>query len=122
MQVTLKQSEIELALKNYVAQQGISLYGKDVSIAFTAGRKESGISAEINIDDSDIPGFTDSDLVGVAMPPAFLLKPVELVSPEKEAVAEPEPETEAVVVVSASEPETVVEVAAEPAKPSSLFG
>ena len=61
MQVNLKQPEIEVALKNYIAQQGISLYGKAVSVTFTAGRKESGISAEITIDDLDIPGFGDEE-------------------------------------------------------------
>lgn len=59
MIINLKQLEIEQALRAYVAAQGISLVGKDLSIAFTAGRRESGISAEISIDDAEIPGYTN---------------------------------------------------------------
>lgn len=62
MQINLKQAEIEVALKNYVSHQGISLYARDVAITFTAGRKESGISAEITIEDSDIPGFGHGEI------------------------------------------------------------
>lgn len=51
MQVSLNQREIEVALKAFVVNQGINLTGKTVEIAFTAGRKESGISAELNIED-----------------------------------------------------------------------
>ncbi len=55
MQVILKQRDIEQALKQYIAGQGINIKGKTVNIAFTAGRKETGISAELDID--DIPGY-----------------------------------------------------------------
>ena len=55
MQVILKQRDIEQALKQYIASQGINLKGKTVNIAFTAGRKETGISAELDID--DISGY-----------------------------------------------------------------
>ena len=60
MQIQLKQTEIVIALKQYITQQGIDLTGKEVSITFTAGRKESGISADLAIDDIDIPGFSSS--------------------------------------------------------------
>ena len=60
MQVNLKQHEIEAALKNFISQQGISLVGKRVGISFTAGRKETGISADMTIEESDIPGFNDA--------------------------------------------------------------
>lgn len=59
MQINLKQAEIEQALKAYVVAQGISLQGKDIAISFTAGRRESGISAEVTIEDVIIPGFTN---------------------------------------------------------------
>lgn len=52
MQVILKQRDIEQALKQYIAGQGINIKGKTVNIAFTAGRKETGISAELDIDDT----------------------------------------------------------------------
>lgn len=55
MQVNLKQKEIEAALRDYVANQGLSLIGKTIDIQFTAGRKEAGISAEIDIQDAGGP-------------------------------------------------------------------
>jgi hypothetical protein len=61
MQIQLKQSEIVAAIKMFVSQQGINLQGKDVAITFTAGRKESGISADMVIDDIDLPDFGDDE-------------------------------------------------------------
>ena len=57
MQINLKQTEIITALKQYIAGQGISLQGKSVDMAFTAGRKEAGISVEISIEDISLPDF-----------------------------------------------------------------
>ena len=56
MQVQLNQSEIEVAVTNYIGNVGINTQGKDISISFTAGRKETGISAEITIgNSSEVP-------------------------------------------------------------------
>ena len=55
MQVTLKQSEIEIALKNYIQAMGINLAGKSIDVTFTAGRKEAGISAELDINETGQP-------------------------------------------------------------------
>lgn len=52
MQIILKQRDIEAAVKAYVVAQGISLANKRVEINFTAGRKETGISVEIDIEDA----------------------------------------------------------------------
>lgn len=73
MQVQLKQTEIITALKQYISGQGISLQGKTVDMAFTAGRKESGITVEISIDDAGIPDFfngvgEDTEQVPAASP------------------------------------------------------
>lgn len=54
MQIQLKQNEIVAAIKQYVAQQGINLSGRRVEVTFTAGRKESGLSADVDITD-DVP-------------------------------------------------------------------
>lgn len=54
MQVQLKQSEIEAALKSYIAQQGINLTNKTVTCTFTAGRKDSGISVELEIEEQPV--------------------------------------------------------------------
>lgn len=51
MQIQLRQTEIIAALKQYIMAQGISLAGKEVEIAFTAGRKEAGITADVSIED-----------------------------------------------------------------------
>ena len=87
MQINLKQTEIEAALRHYISSQGINLTGKTVEIAFTAGRKENGLTAEMQIEESgEIPGFTDY------VPAA----PLRAVSPLSNAVAFTAPqETEA---------------------------
>lgn len=104
MQINLTQSEIVVALKNYISQQGINLYSKEVSISFTAGRKESGISAAMDIEDIDLPQFGEAEpatLELVRSIPAELL--VDTTSEE----------------VKEEEPEPVEEA---PTKTTSLFG
>jgi len=61
MQIHLSQNEIVEALKQYIEGKGISLATKQVSISFTAGRKGTGLSAELQIQDMDIPGYTDAE-------------------------------------------------------------
>ena len=108
MQINLKQPEIKKALELYVAQQGIQLMGKDVSIKFTAGRGETGLTADILITAADLPDFGDEE-VGTVAPAAA--KPVLTVVT---AVAE---EPEAVPV----DDTVTTEVAEKPAKTASLF-
>lgn len=71
MQIQLKQTEIIAALKQYISAQGINLVGKEVSISFTAGRKEAGIIADLSIDDVAIPGFSDADVAADPAAPAL---------------------------------------------------
>lgn len=56
MQIKLEQGEIVTALKQYIAQQGFNLTGKSVDISFTAGRNPAGLSADVKIEDVEIPG------------------------------------------------------------------
>lgn len=49
MLIQLRQSEIEVALREYVVNQGINLTGRRVDISFTSGRKDNGISADLDI-------------------------------------------------------------------------
>ena len=49
MDIQLKQSEIIEALKQYISNQGINTANKELSISFTAGRKEAGFTADISI-------------------------------------------------------------------------
>lgn len=67
MQIQLKQVEIVSALKQYITQKGIDLSGKEVSISFTAGRKEGGITADLSIEDSEIPGFSGPEPVALSL-------------------------------------------------------
>ena len=50
MQISLRQVEIEKAVVDYIADQGITIAKKEVTVNFTAGRGAAGLSAEINIE------------------------------------------------------------------------
>jgi hypothetical protein len=60
MQIQLKQAEIIEGLKQYIAKKGISLIGKEVTVTFTKGHKGAGVSAEVTIDDTDMPEFGET--------------------------------------------------------------
>ena len=49
MLIQLRQSEIEAALREYIVNQGINLTNRQVDISFTSGRKDNGISADLDI-------------------------------------------------------------------------
>ena len=55
MRIQLRQTEIEEALQQYIANQGINLTGKVVEIGFTASRSADGLTADV-----DITNATDS--------------------------------------------------------------
>ena len=55
MRITLNQNEIEQALRNYVAGQGIELRDKQVEVTLTAGRGANGFYAELSIQAKDCP-------------------------------------------------------------------
>ena len=72
MQIQLKQSEIIAALKQYIANQGIVIAGKTVDIRFTAGRGQTGLSADISIEDNaDFLGGQKFDEEFAKTPPAL---------------------------------------------------
>ena len=50
MQVQLKQSELVSAVQQFVASQGFNLTDKSVTVDFTAGRGENGLSATVTIE------------------------------------------------------------------------
>ena len=72
MQITLRQRDIELALKMYLASQGIALADRAFSVDFTAGRKESGLTATIDIGTAD--DITDAIVRSVHVPAPDTLK------------------------------------------------
>ena len=49
MRIQLRQTEIEEALQQYIANQGINLAGKVVEIGFTASRSADGLTADVDI-------------------------------------------------------------------------
>ena len=102
MQINLKQPEIEAALKGYITKQGISLEGKTITVAFTAGRKNSGVSAEVNIEEADME---DEDYLIDTLP---VEAPKMVIQLQAEVIEEPRP--------------TEVPVSTETVKTSSLFG
>ena len=73
MQIQLKQSEIISALKQYIASQGIVIAGKTVDIRFTAGRGQTGLSADISIEDTAdfLGGQKFDEETGTKAPPAL---------------------------------------------------
>lgn len=108
MQIQLRQVEIIAALKQYISQQGIDLTSKTVTISFTAGRKESGISAEMTIEEVGVPAFSNDDDISL-----------KLVSNNQ--VPAPIAEVPEEVVVTSSTPEVLPPEADKPTKSVSLF-
>lgn len=88
MQILLKQREIEAALKLYVASQGINVTNKTFEINFTASRGTAGLTAEIDITEVDIPGYSDPEpqalYVVTRTEPAPEVQEVDTSSPEVE--------------------------------------
>ena len=95
MLVQLKQNELVAAIKQYLINEGINLDGKVVDVSFTAGRKEAGIYADINIEDNSIPDFgfpKDEDGEAKDTP---VLKLVQDLAEDQGNDASPEPESPA---------------------------
>lgn len=113
MQILLKQPNIEEALRDYVVKQGFSLRGKEVTIAFTSGRKNNGLTADIQIEDKgvDYPDLPNDDEVTATQKPNHLT-----------AVPTTSTETEEVKEDEKVEAETQEELDAQQSKPTSLFG
>lgn len=85
MQIIIKQSEIEVAVKNYIAGLGINLAGKDVEVSFTAGRKEDGLSASLDIVDATLGTVVSVPPKPVieAAAPAAVVQAISQTSPAK---------------------------------------
>lgn len=89
MRITLNQNEIEQALRNYVASQGIELRDKQVEVTLTAGRGANGFYAELNIQAKDCPAEA-YPVIGVL---ADDEEEAELVEIAPASMPEAEPET-----------------------------
>jgi len=124
MQIQLKQSEIITAIKQFVARQGISLVGKTVDVSFTAGRKETGISADISIEDQDLPDLgPEEGVIHLAL--VKNIAPAEAISTAVEGVPEREEDPAAAqdqAEVAQPQPESAVAETEAPARTAkSLF-
>lgn len=118
MQIQLKQTEIVVALKDYISKKGIDLAGKSVDIVFTASRKDAGLTADLSIDDLGIPKYSEeSDHAHATAAVVSLVK-----TPAPEAVlavaAKDKPEVREPVI---ADEELVAEASAAAVKPVSLF-
>lgn len=51
MKIQLTQANIVEGIKMYLQSQGIKLQGRDIQVLFTAGRKQSGLIADVDIED-----------------------------------------------------------------------
>lgn len=123
MQIQLKQAEIVVALKDYITKKGIDLTGKSVDIAFTASRKDAGLTADLSIDDLGIPKYSEeADHAHATAAVVSLVK-----TPAPEAVlavaAEEKAEVAETDLGDKAEPEAVKldPVAVAAVKPVSLF-
>lgn len=116
MQIQLRQTEIEAALKQYVTKLGVNLQGKSVTIGFTAGRKDSGLSADISIE--DIAEF-QLDL----LPDDDETRPgLSVVPPTVEAAPAAKAEAEEAAALPNTVATVLAEAAVTKAATSSLFG
>ncbi len=63
MKLHLKQHEITAAITMYLADQGIRVANKNIDVSFTAGRKNSGLSADVSIEDAINPAPTIEEVL-----------------------------------------------------------
>jgi hypothetical protein len=112
MQIQLKQVEIVEALKQYITKKGFHLSGKTVAISFTAGRKDSGLTADIIIEDD----VTLPDLTGELPKPVLNLVPASTATVHVAVAAIATPETDK------AQAETVAIAAVSEGPAKSLFG
>ena len=110
MRIQLRQTEIEEALQQYIANQGINLAGKVVEIGFTASRSADGLTADV-----DITNATDS--IKTTQPIPRAVKTEAQVAEQPAAQAEEAPAQEE----QAPEVETAEAPAKEATPASSLF-
>jgi hypothetical protein len=62
MQITVDQTEIEQAIKNFIGRSGIAIENKELSVTLTAGRGPAGITASVDMTDVDeLPGNKPTD-------------------------------------------------------------
>lgn len=58
MKLQLDQAEIETAVRDYVANQGIKIEGKTTTVKFSMTRGEAGLVADLTIDEAPVQAQT----------------------------------------------------------------
>lgn len=115
MKINLRQADIEQALKMYLTSQGIVLQDRTFEVTFRAGRKGSGLSADVNIGTAEVKLLSEPEEV-FAVAEA---KPVEAtVTPSTE---EETPITAPVVVTSTYVAPAIEVPTVTPPSPLSMF-
>lgn len=61
MKIQLSQTNIVEGIKMYLQSQGIKMQGRDIQVLFTAGRKQSGLIADVDIEDNSDIGTPITD-------------------------------------------------------------
>ena len=114
MQITLEQAEIEVAVQNYIKDQGLS-FEADPNISFTAGRGSTGITAAIDLTCSSVnfgPGtiekLPNKEKDTKAFTEPVLEKPVKAVAPKKKKTT-PKKRTEPLAALEEEKEVTVEE-------------
>ena len=111
MNIIIKQKEIEAGIKLYLLQQGIQLNGKTTEISFTAGRKDSGMSAEIEINDAEgVTSVVDTMIQQQAPVAPVVVAPDPLIIPVQVMQVNHVPAT-AAIATEVTQPVQVVEAA-----------
>ena len=105
MKIYLEQVEIVQALQQYISEQGINLTGKQVDVSFTAGRKDAGLTAAVDIPDA-----------AKANPALIAIKRTSPATEDGPKELKAEPEEEVLAVEEGQE-----ELDPVPAKTTSLF-
>ena len=85
MQISLRQIEIEKAIVDYIADQGITIGNKEITVAFTAGRGDAGISASINIEPLGSKFIAEVEKMAGQDIPVPAPEPVEVLTETEEA-------------------------------------
>lgn len=116
MNIIIKQKEIEAGIKLYLLQQGIQLNGKSTEISFTAGRKDSGLSAEIEINDAEGVASAVDTMIQQQAPvaPVVVVPEVQAIPAVVHSVNVPVVASIATELVAESVPAVVVEAAMVP--------
>ena len=117
MQITLIQSEIEQALKNYINDIMSVKDGMEIEIQLKATRGEEGTTAIIDIvpqKPKAVRGSRTSGEVPAKAEPAKAAAPAKAEAAQTVAEAAPEPVAESVAEAEADDAEQVAEQAQEP--------